>query len=430
MAVLAASICAISAYAQTDRTSLITNPSFETGDATGWTVTNMGAMNNDFFTVKKGTWYMEQWTWRGNTVGDARVSQKLMKMPAGRYRLKVAAQNIQEDTPSQAQTGAWIFAGTNTKNVTTRNNYTLEFVQVADELEIGFEAKNASGNWLSVDNFRLEYISDDMTDVKAELSTLIEQARQAVVTFLSSVSVTDISNPFDLTFMLENPDFDNNVTSGWTSTNGVPGYDAQGAEFFEKAFYFYQVLENMPSGTYELRANAFQRPGANDAVLTPYKNGTAQVTTSLYISGSSATVKHICDDRQSSALFNDGGWGSDVRLTDGTYIPNCMVGAEKYFERGLYDCGVNTIIDKSGSTFRVGIKCTSAPAAYWTMFDHFRLYFFGGNDTPVGIETLQTSDTTETPLQNQPIYDLTGRKVKGILSPGIYLIGGKKVLMK
>ncbi|MBP5338505.1 MAG: hypothetical protein J6Z14_04260 [Prevotella sp.] len=983
-----------------DMTDRITNPSFETGDLTGWTATNMGTMNNDFFTVMQGTWYVEKWTWRGNTVGDARISQKLTGMPAGRYRLIVAAQNIQEDTPNQAQRGAWIFAGTHTKDVTVRNNYTLEFVQVADELEIGFEANGATGNWISVDNFRLEYISDDITDVKSELtalivqaealagkrmnaeakqalseaiiaakqelaqsdtsgwsaaataleiaiadattssevfarladaiaaakdeisspqatekadyqaaidaaqaiydndattdaqaeaaiaalaeasfafkiqnpsgsgtpptvttdsrfirgctwafgrstvkgnnileegfcwsenpdpkvtdnrtkeyidqagkiywlrdlkpatvyymrayainkdyavgygdvikfvtvpkgtvghwynnggdeasndrinyainlsmdyywnnltsihgfgisvtfgsgtptadcsyggsmrvgpsssyqqpgtimheafhgigvgthsiwwngemrsggnrgdwlgdrvteavrfwdnsatavitgddthlwpygcngahedthsdnlycmmgilaqalnedglpgsgeigyalpyyafnhedgvkyyiknedekhglrsaylvetathtlewktmsaeeaaaddaaawylsftpsnqyyqlknaatgyymtyssgiktvkhtnpttadnfhlmrgrvdvdghrgyyiihpessanppclnattngktataswniaksattqrwliltadealnfdngnielarteladllaqirklaqtphhqdvanadatlestladieteaaactkgseiSALIEQAQAATITFLSSVSVTDLSKPFDLTYMIENPDFDTDATTGWTSTNGAPGYDAKGAEFYEKTFNFYQILNNMPSGNYELRAYAFQRPGAYDAVLTPYLNGTAKVTTSLYINSTSAAVKHICDDRQPNYLFNDGGWGSDSKLSDGTYIPNCMTGAEKYFAKGLYDSSVSAKLNKAGSNLRIGIKCTSAPTSYWTMFDHFRLHFFG-----------------------------------------------------
>ena len=160
-----------------DMTDRITNPSFETGDLTGWTATDMGTMNNDFFTVMQGTWYVEKWTWRGNTVGDARISQKLTGLPAGRYRMTVAAQNIQEDTPNVAQTGAWIFAGSHAKKVTIRNNYTLEFVQIADEMEIGFEAKGATGNWLSVDNFRLEYISDDFGEVRAEFEDMIARAQ-------------------------------------------------------------------------------------------------------------------------------------------------------------------------------------------------------------------------------------------------------------
>ena len=122
-------------------TGRITNPDFETGDLTGWNCTGMGMMNNNAFNIKHGTWYVERWTWKGNAAGDARLSQTLTNIPAGRYRLKVAAQNIQEDTPQKAQTGAWIFAGDKKATVAARQNYTLEFVQVADVMEIGFEAK-------------------------------------------------------------------------------------------------------------------------------------------------------------------------------------------------------------------------------------------------------------------------------------------------
>lgn len=163
-----------------DMTGRITNPSFETGDFTGWSVTNMGTQNNDIFTLKKGSWYVESWTWRGNTIGDARLSQTLTELPAGRYRLKFAAQNIQEDTPNVEQTGAWLFAGGHTVPVTVRANYTLEFVQVADVMEIGFEAKGATGNWLSLDNFQLEYISDNYDDVKTEFALWIAKAEALV----------------------------------------------------------------------------------------------------------------------------------------------------------------------------------------------------------------------------------------------------------
>lgn len=262
-----------------------------------------------------------------------------------------------------------------------------------------------------------------------EVQALTEQARNAAVTFLSNVSVTDIAQPFDLTFMIENPDFDKDATTGWSTTSSTPGYDAQGAEFYEKTFNYYQILDNMPSGNYELRANAFQRPGSKDNVYSPYSNGTAKVTTSLYINSTTAAIHHICDDRQPSALFDDGGWGSDYKLTDNTYIPNCMVGAEKYFAKGLYDSNVIATLDQSGTSLRFGIKCTSAPSYYWTMFDHFRLFFYGHNQEIVGIEDIMIGNESKVPT-NQYIYDLQGRRVKYStqLKPGIYIINGKKVL--
>ena len=266
----------------------------------------------------------------------------------------------------------------------------------------------------------------------SEINALTNQARSAALTFLSSVSAFDMEHPFDLTFMLENPDFDNDATSGWTSTNGAPGYGAKAAEFYEKTFNFYQVLENMPSGKYELHANAFQRPGAYDSVLAPYTKGTAKVTSSLYINSTSAAVHHICDDRQPSALYT--GDGYDQKLSDGTYIPNTMTGASKYFAKGLYDSSVSAELATAGGILRVGIKCTSAPSWYWTMFDHFRLYFYGAMTD--GIESIQNSEFT---IHDDADvwYDLSGRKVngqgakvEGQLPRGIYIHNGKKVVVR
>ena len=266
-----------------------------------------------------------------------------------------------------------------------------------------------------------------------EITALTEQVNTAVMEFLSSVSATDLAQPFDLTFMLENPDFDNDAITGWTSTNGNPGYDAQCAEFYEKTFSFYQMLKNMPSGNYELHANAFQRPGTKDAVLDPYNNGTAKVTSSLLINSTYAPVKHICDDRQPNYLFNDGGWGSDSQLSDGTYIPNCMTGAGKYFAKGLYDSSVAAQVETKGSSLRIGIRCTSSGTAYWTMFDHFRLLFFG-NNAASGIQDIEQVDHSVD--KDCEVYDLSGRRVmsgklhEGSLKPGFYIVNGRKVLLR
>ena len=278
-----------------------------------------------------------------------------------------------------------------------------------------------------------ETLSQQLADITSQAATctkgteidaLTQQARSAAVDFLSSVEATNEALPFDLTFMLVNPDFDNDATTGWTSTNGTPNYDAQGAEFYEKTFNYYQELEDMPAGNYKLLAYAFQRPGNADNIYAAYSNGTAQVTTSLYINSTAVTVKHICDDRQTRALFNDGGWGSDKQMEDGTYIPNCMTGAEKYFAKKLYDNSVSVDIERTGGKLRVGIKCTKAPSNYWTMFDHFRLHFFGGNKSIVGVDDLNASTTAP-----RTIYDLSGRKINVPSAKGIYVVNGKKVVL-
>ncbi len=266
-----------------------------------------------------------------------------------------------------------------------------------------------------------------------EFNALAEQVRNAAVIFLSNVSAIDTEHPFDLTFMLENPDFDSDATTGWTSTNGNPNYGGKAAEFYERTFDFYQVLDNMPKGNYELRAYAFQRPGAYGSVLAPYNNGTAKVTSSLYINNKTATVKHICDDRQPSALYT--GDGYDQKLSDGTYIPNTMNGAAKYFAKGLYDSSVSAELTTVGGTLRVGIKCTSAPSWYWTMFDHFRLHFYGKELEGDGIRPTPDPSRDEGEWAGT-LYDLSGRKIihhqssDHQLPHGIYIINGKKVVVR
>ena len=148
--------------AQTDYTSKITNPSFE-NDMTGWVHKSMNAQGNDVFTLKEGATYMEKWTGRGGAVGSASLSQQLTALPPGNYELTAAAQNIQEDSPKAAQTGAWIFAGEAKTPVDVRDTYKVAFDCVNGTVTIGFEAINATGNWIAVDNFRLTQVGTDLS---------------------------------------------------------------------------------------------------------------------------------------------------------------------------------------------------------------------------------------------------------------------------
>lgn len=160
MAAAALIIMPLVSNAQTEVSSqYVQDPSFEK-KGEGWTIDNLSAQNNSSFTKKKGTIYMEKWTSKGNAVGNASAIQTLTALPAGNYKLTVAAQNIQQDS-NEAQTGASIYAGatTNSTTVTKAADYDVEFSTPGTDVTIGFRAVSASGNWICVDNFRLYYIS-------------------------------------------------------------------------------------------------------------------------------------------------------------------------------------------------------------------------------------------------------------------------------
>ena len=261
----------------------------------------------------------------------------------------------------------------------------------------------------------------DATTSVSELAKLTEQARQAGMDFLSNVSASDVEQPFNLTFMLENPDFKTDAVSGWT-TDKTPGYGGGAAEFYETTFDFYQTLTGMPSGIYQLRANTFQRPGETSAVFAQYSNGSRNISTRLYSGNTSEPVKHICDDRQDKALYT--GDGADKQLSDGTYVPITMNGASRYFAKNLYESSVTAEQKTPNATLRMGIRCNKSEGYYWSIFDNFRLLFYGQNSAILGI-----SETENKQLgTNSRIYDLQGRRVvDSQLKKGLYIVSGKKV---
>ena len=272
----------------------------------------------------------------------------------------------------------------------------------------------------------------------SEVSELTDNARAAGMTFLESVSPSDASKPFDLTFLMINPDFEKDSSTGWT-TSVKPGYNYESNEFYETNFNFYQTLTSMPKGTYELRAQAFTRPGRTETVYQDFIGGTDKSFAKIYLQSTSkgVPVKNIMADRQPVQLYS--GSGTDLQLADNTYVPNSMAGAAEYFKRGLYDNSVIQEVGSSGANLVMGISGTNATSYYWCFFDHFRIYYYGSlsvqditaineiaEDSPSTLHasrsTLHTSFFTLQGLNMGDRFDT--------LPPGIYVRNGKKIIKR
>ena len=150
---LALSAMTLVASAQEDVTEkYIKNPSFEVNYLTYWKSQNMKMQNNASF-EKSGGAYVEKWVSKGSKVGTGSITQTLTRLPQGKYTLKATAQNIQQDKPETAQTGAAIFAGDASTVVSTAGEYSVDFTHLHGDITIGFSLNNASGNYACVDNF-------------------------------------------------------------------------------------------------------------------------------------------------------------------------------------------------------------------------------------------------------------------------------------
>ena len=171
-----------------DRSHLIENPSFE--DYTnGWDVISMGRQTNTVFTLKKGDYYLEKWADRGKKIPNASVSQVIKDLPKGRYQLIASALHIQQTgsgstiNSGNPQTGATLYAGMNEVPVTAMAQYTVNFSVVGEkeDVEIGLKAVNPTGNFLCVDNFRLQYVGGiSSVDCVEEMNQLIAQGEELI----------------------------------------------------------------------------------------------------------------------------------------------------------------------------------------------------------------------------------------------------------
>jgi hypothetical protein len=257
------------------------------------------------------------------------------------------------------------------------------------------------------------------------VTQLNQQLEELALWFLSNVKALSADNPFDLTYMVTNPEVKS--LDGWT---GAPTLNSSCAEFYQKTFNFYQTVSNLPAGQYIVKVQAFQRPGTSADAYADYLAGNDKVTANLYAANEMVKVAHIARDAQTTSLGN----GEATVGSPAKRIPNTMTGASNFFAKGLYDNSVEGTVEENGGQLRIGLRSSSMPDNYWVCFANFRLFFIGSDaeGMPSAIQNMEQLDTA----RQHTVYGLDGRVVaKGSealshLRPGIYIVAGKKVVVK
>ena len=282
-----------------------------------------------------------------------------------------------------------------------------------------------------------DMLIDDLNAIKAsaaeatnvdEVHALIKQTRTAAMTFLSKVTPKRLSRPFDLTFLVTNAAIDDNT--GWSVK---PTFGSSCCEFFQTTFDFNQTIVDLPAGTYKLAAKAFQRPGAYTTAYNAFNNGRDNVKALLYANDSTTKLCHIAIGARTTRLHAD-----DVAVGSPTrYIPNTIASAAAYLQYSTYENEVITTLAECGDDLRIGVKCSSASTGYWTIFDDFRLYYYGTMtyDTVNDIDLIEIDEQTGIGEQeySTKVYNLQGVKVAETLDglpQGIYIVNKKKVIVK
>ena len=265
----------------------------------------------------------------------------------------------------------------------------------------------------------------------AEAAACIAAAKEAILDFLPNVTPTDVHRPFDITYMIANAAIDN--AEGWSDK---PTLNYSCMEYYGGAsiFDFNQTTaDKMPKGVYQLRVQAFQRPGDAAKTYAQYLDSINGVTAEVYLGSKAEKVCHIASEAQRSNLG-----GNVVKVGSVYYLPNDMQAASKYFAKGLYE-NVVTMQWRRLRELTLGIRNASLGDKFWTVFDNFRLYYFGDmilGDVQNGIEELVWQDEAMQKAYPKGVYSITGRCVRSHtdslegLPAGLYIVGGRKVIVR
>ena len=264
----------------------------------------------------------------------------------------------------------------------------------------------------------------------AEIASCIEEAQKGLADFVLNANPSDLSRPFDITYMIANASIDD--ATGWSDS---PTFNYSCMEYFGSAskFDFNQTTPyKMPKGVYRLCVQAFQRPGSSEAVYNDYKNGDNRVIAEMYLGTKSMKICHIASEARKTKLG-----GSEAQVGTSYYMPNDMNSASRYFKVGLYE-NVLTMRNPRVKELTLGIRNESLGSNFWVVFDNFRLYYYG--DTTVeevenGADSIESVHEDAVPGVPAGVYSITGKCVRTTnslegLPAGLYIVGGKKVIVK
>jgi len=201
-------------------------------------------------------------------------------------------------------------------------------------------------------------------------------------------------NPKDATWLVPGFDFANqdDRNAGWKNefkgagNNQINGrmYNCAVESWSNSVGSFYQDITGLPNGTYGLTLQGYYRDGSTSAIGPKHTNGTEVIRAFYFANEVSAPLLSICEngvDDYIEGAFED-------TYDDGYWYPGdggkALGNAAQAFYMGYYWNPEIQVIVTNG-TLRIGVKKEAGVGDDWTVFDNFRLTYYGDN---VEIEVL------------------------------------------
>jgi hypothetical protein len=225
-----------------------------------------------------------------------------------------------------------------------------------------------NGQNLQYDGTNSALVLGSSTDANAQWIKVTESERLAM---LANASGT---NPIDATFLIPGASFSihDSRNANWQGSPSLGGKsDNQCAEKYDTKFDVTQkTTAALPAGRYRLSVQGFYRNGGYADAATKHNNGSESLLASFYAGTTTLPLQSI---------FTEAGKLNVGKTTSGIngMFPNSMNDASDYFTAGYYVNNMNFVVKNSNSAMTVGVKKTELVSADWTIFDNFRLEYYG-----------------------------------------------------
>lgn len=250
-------------------------------------------------------------------------------------------------------------------------------------------------------------LSGTLTDATSEDAQWLVCSEKDMAAMMAEAS---LENPVDVSFFIKDANFSRNHrdADAWiweTENHNIAGANENFcAESWTHTFVLSQEVE-LPNGVYMLNAQA---------ALTDYTNAYDKRDDYPVVFAGDETVK-FCEMEEAD------------RATNMAQLSNSFL-AGKYF--------VDPVIVKvTDGKLTIGAKCDATD--YWCIFDNFSLTYFADADIdavraayPKNTGATTGINEVNTGVNTGAIYNLNGVRVNNMTKKGVYIVNGKKFVVK
>lgn len=250
-------------------------------------------------------------------------------------------------------------------------------------------------------------LSGTLTDATSEDAQWLVYSEKDMAAMMAEAS---LENPVDVSFFIKDANFSRNHrdADAWiweTENHNIAGANENFcAESWTHTFVLSQEVE-LPNGVYMLNAQA---------ALTDYTNAYDKRDDYPVVFAGDETVK-FCEMEEAD------------RATNMAQLSNSFL-AGKYF--------VDPVIVKvTDGKLTIGAKCDATD--YWCIFDNFSLTYFADADIdavraayPKNTGATTGINEVNTGVNTGAIYNLNGVRMNNMTKKGVYIVNGKKFVVK